>query len=831
MRELASHEAFDALARLLAGTVTDNWRAVGEPSVERLRSALTVAKPQPSALDLAVLLRQVLRREYARRERRADPSVHVAHPRLAGFRDWSRVGLAATPERHGWRVSARSWSPEWLPGLQGRGVDDDAASEDQRRAFGGEGCQGDPFLAAVGRDTYRSRGQRAAVRAALSTPPGATLVIALPTGEGKSLIFQLVHAVGFVGDAALTESGVSLVIVPTVALGVNHEEEAVTVCGLAPPLAYQGGSDAANATIAERIAAGTQGLCFASPEAACGPLRSALRRAAETGRLRALVVDEAHLVDQWGTDFRTEFQELSGLRRELLSLAPSDRMPRTLLLSATLTDASLETLNALFGAEQNFGSVAAVRLRPEPDYWVAPCQQEGQVERVLEAMHHVPRPAVLYVTRVEDAEAWQGRLRAVGFSRVQMLHGKTPREARERIVAQWREGLLDIVVGTSAFGLGIDYAHARSVVHACVPETLDRFYQEVGRGGRDGRASLSLIVPTPSDLGTAEALNQQKLISVDRGLERWAALFAGKQVLSDGRIAVRVDGSPGTTEDDIDMNGQRNADWNLRTLALMARSGLIRLEGAPRPPLAERGDWIAVEICEESHLARTVWEEKVERARREARDARERNLRLMRRFLAADECPATILEDLYGREGVARACSRCATCRSDPSRRRPESPLGEPSAPWRLPLPPLLARLLDADRRLLVLYPANEAGPAASRRLGDSLERMHRMGLAKVVLLGEAPFEMDRVLRFAASRPVFVSRLPNLAHSRLPAGPELVIAGLSATLSTSSLAPDPDRARVILAPDGIASPSGHPLREVFGGRILTIDEFHARIAE
>ena len=161
---------------------------------------------------------------------------------------------------------------------------------------------------------------------------------------------------------------------------------------------------------------------------------------------------------------------------------------RTLLLSATLTDASLETLRALFGIEGDFESIAAVQLRPEPDYWIAPVPAEqARIDHIIEALHHAPRPAVLYVTEVSEANAWYSRLINAGFRRVRKVHGKTRRVEREEIVGQWRDGSLDIVVGTSAFGLGIDYPHARSVIHACVPETLDRFYQEVGRGGRDGK--------------------------------------------------------------------------------------------------------------------------------------------------------------------------------------------------------------------------------------------------------------------------------------------------------------------------------------------------------
>ncbi len=830
MRELAGGDAFEALRGLLANAGEGDWCAPAEPSIDRLRLALEERPSLASALDLAVLLRQALRHEDARRYYEVSPWVVVTHPRLAGFAGWRDVGLAGEQMAGGWRLSARPWRPEWLRVDGGQGVDDFAASEVVRRSFGGQDGAGDPFLAAIGRETYRSLGQRAAVRAALSTPPGAALVVALPTGEGKSMIFQLVHAVGFVGDALATGRGVTLVIVPTVALGVNHEEEAIKVCGLARPLAYQGGAAAANAVIAERIANGTQGLCFASPEAACGPLRAALRQAAEAGLLRALIIDEAHLVDQWGTGFRTEFQELSGLRQELLAVAPPQAALRTLLLSATLTEQSRETLRTLFGIGGPFESVAAVRLRPELDYWVAAADETAREGRVLEALHHAPRPAVLYVTEVKHAEAWRRTLLAAGFRRFAMLHGKTGREQREQIVGKWRDGALDVVVGTSAFGLGIDYPHARSVIHACVPETLDRFYQEVGRSGRDGRAALSLIVPTPSDFRTAEGINRQKVISVDRGLERWTALFAGKRPIGGARVAIRVDGSPGTTEDDIDMTGDWNADWNLRTLALMARAGLLRLHGLPPAFVAESGDWIEVELLDEEHLERATWDRRVEPVRAEVQTAAIRNLNLMRNFLSDRTCPAEILEDLYGRDRVARSCASCRQCRADPAARRPTLATGEPRSPWRLPLTPMIARLLDADGRLLVTY-GEHASRAESRRLGETLERLGRSGLAKLVLLGQSPFDEERLLRFARSAPFFVSALASLAHSRFPVGPELVLVGSGQPLGGAAYAPHPDRARIFLVPEGQRAPTGHPLRDVFGGRTLTLDEFHAKVAE
>jgi ATP-dependent DNA helicase RecQ len=829
MRELSGHDAFDALGRLLAAKDQAPWFS-REPAFDRLRVALGETNPTASQVDLSVLLRQALRFEFARREYHVAPQIQVAHERLLGFDGWHRAGLLSTPNTNGFRIAALEWRPNWLQTASTLGVDDDASSGHIRRIFGAHGCEGDPFLRTIGRETYRSSGQRAAVRAALSTPPAATLVVALPTGEGKSMIFQLIQSVGFVGDEANTGEGVTLVIVPTVALAVNHEAEAVDVCKLPKPLAFQGGNEAANAVIADRIALGTQGLCFVSPEAACGRLRHALREAAQSGSLRALVIDEAHLVDQWGTGFRTEFQELSGLRRELLALAPERKQLRTILLSATLTDSSLETLRALFAGEGGFESCAAVRLRPEPDYWIArPTGTERDV-KVLEAMHHVPRPAVLYVTEVKQAEHWYKVLRESGFGRLAMLHGKTSRDVREKVVRQWRDGALDIVVGTSAFGLGIDFAHARSVIHACVPETLDRFYQEVGRGGRDGRSSLSLIVPTGSDIRTAKRINRQQIITVGRGFVRWNALFAGKRSLPNQKIAVRVDGSPGSSDRDIDMRGDQNTDWNLRTLALMARAGIIRLEGAPHPSIAEAGDWFALEILDDSHLQKAHWEKKIEPVRYQSYLSSARNLELMQRFLKDEECPANILESLYGADRISRMCSRCSLCRDNPSARQPSRSIGEPKGPWKLPINPLLGRLLGSDGRLLVTYDPNRGGATESRRLGDSIARLQRADLAKLIVIGNPPFKMDRVLRVAETRPLFISDLPSLAHSRLPDGPELVIFGAEQQILQASVDSYPGRSRILLVPKDQATTTGRTLRDVFGGRVLTLDEFNERVA-
>jgi hypothetical protein len=329
----------------------------------------------------------------------------------------------------------------------------------------------------------------------------------------------------------------------------------------------------------------------------------------------------------------------------------------------------------------------------------------------------------------------------------------------------------------------------------------------------------------------AETINAQQVISIDRGFHRWSTMFARKVVLPGGRFVVRIDGRPGNAERDIDMFGDANTDWNLRTVALMARAGLVRLLGTPHPRIEAEGDWLEVEIIDDGHLDITTWRARVEPVRREGWLASKRNLDLMRDYLRDDRCPATTLEELYGTHRVGRVCSRCRRCRREEACRLPAVRVGEPRAPWTEPLDPRLANLFDQDLKLLVTYDPEALGRNASRRLGETLQRLQQARLAKLIILGEQPFDRNRYLKFAAATAFFVSELPSLALSRLPRGPELVLVGDRQRLEAQNLVPRPDNPRIFLTSIAQLAPDGRRLKDVFGGRTLTFDEFTARVAQ
>lgn len=831
---LEGDNAFAAVKAMVEGGETPAWRSPNNPAFDRLRRAWMAPKAR-SQMEVAVLLRQALSFESSRRQAgHASVVLHEASP-LVDFSAWQESGLTAERLAGRWLVSAAVWLPAWARCPNGEATDAYAVAERPRSAFETTVPAGDPFLYSLGHVHYQSAGQRAAVRAALATPTGATLAVGLATGEGKSLIFQLIAKVGFAGSGRSPEQGLTLVVTPTVALAIDHENSAVEK-GFEAPMAYRSGDTENNDALVARIREDALPLCFASPEAVCGPLRAVLTQAAARGRLRALVVDEAHLIDSWGTGFRTEFQTLSGVRRQWMDEAPDGAAPRTILLSATLTSNALAMLETLFSGPRAFKTLSALRLRGEPDYWTVRCSSEAERQsRVLEALRHVPRPAILYVTRVDDAKAWSQTLKHNGFPHVETVHGETPNPERERVLRQWRAGDVDLVVATSAFGLGIDYRHVRSIIHACIPESFDRFYQEVGRGGRDGRSCLALTCFTAGDLRVAKKISQTLVISIERGRQRWASMYDKRKPTGErDTYIVPLDVAPSQEPEDIDMRGERNTDWNARVLTLMARSGVIQLLGAPPWEEGRPGTYETVRVVDLDHSQEGTWQRLIQPVRQVLASASRSNLSLMQQFLDRQDCPAPLLLDLYGAGPEAHACSRCAACRADQNARKPERPRLEPSSPWIAPVPvgPILDDLMRQSGRLVVWYDARHVDRTFRRRFGEVVGALRHQGVSSFVLVDTVAELSSELWKVAKDLPVFATTVSRLTQRRLPAGPEFIAVGHDVRLEPLDFAPRrPGHEQILLLPTDLEDPSrpGVLLTATYAGRNQSFETFYKRV--
>jgi ATP-dependent DNA helicase RecQ len=653
--------------------------------VERICQILRAARERQSMAslraDLAPLVRHCLLAESAR----IGSAQSLRVPAGDGWpnaQEWDTHAVDVMPAiPDAFILTAQAWHPDWL-GATEAGVFHDAFTGKQVRTSGA--CAADPFVAEATKfDDYSSPGQREAVRAVFLMKAGDTLLVNLPTGSGKSLVGQapaLVHKLA----GALT-----IFVVPTVALALDQERAMGNFIRAGEgvqkvwPLSWHGGLDEVKrAEIRSRLRDGTQRILFTSPEALTTTLLSAVTELAGAGMLHYLVIDEAHLVTGWGDSFRPAFQLLAGLRHNLMRISP--RGFRTVLLSATYTHETIDTLSTLFGPPERVHMVAAVHLRPEPQYWLSHAGSKNEKqEQVLEALRHAPRPFILYVTTREEIREWKAILtRRAGLSRLACFDGGTQANERASIIRDWVANKFDGIVATSAFGVGMDKGDVRSVIHATIPETLDRYYQEVGRGGRDGCPSVSLLVYEDGDWRLPERLAMPAIITEELGFSRWKAMYqtrrdAGEENLYTIDIEAR--------RAKLHSSSEYNVDWNMRALILMARAGLISLDVgavARAEPQDEGADeasslhaalaHIRVRIEDHGHLLPEVWEKRVTESRTATLTSAGRNLGLMRGLLNGKREFGETLASLYQVDAgaryvpVTRVCGGCPEDRTSP---------------------------------------------------------------------------------------------------------------------------------------------------------------------
>ena len=552
-----------------------------EATRERARSALP-SRAAPS--DRLALIRTLLRLEGGRIElSREGLSLSAAERPLI-----SRFGLRLSPHGDVLRLDDHD-ADEIVPGLK-------AALEldpDPRTVFA-TAAPDAPLLRFSQHQRYRSETQKAAINALVTMPAGGALMVSMPTGSGKSLLFQIGPLWWRVRDPGACV----VVVTPTVALADDHERTLRKLPGLEGSRALTGAlTQEARREVLDSFRRGEVPVLLLSPEAAFGSAREALLEAAKppsekyglAARLAALVVDEAHIIESWGRTFRPDFQRLPSLVDGLRERNPE---LRTILLSATLTPAAREVLRQGYGRGAWLEIHAGVP-RYDFDLVVEPFLDRGARDgAVLEVIDRAPRPAIIYTTLVEDADTLHRRLVTErGYARVALFTGAvTDAAERRRIVQAWADEEVDLVVATSAFGLGVDKQNVRAVIHACLPESPARYYQEIGRASRDGHQGLAVCLWTrwrpglqQTDDEVASDMATSSWLSREIAEQRWLALKDSAELFWDGakrRARVKLDSA---REGLGRWTGERNRRWNRSLLNLLQRSGAIRIEHVSEP--------------------------------------------------------------------------------------------------------------------------------------------------------------------------------------------------------------------------------------------------------
>ena len=341
----------------------------------------------------------------------------------------------------------------------------------------------DGGLARLGYEAFRP-GQREAIFALLQE--GRLLQVA-PTGGGKSLTYQL--------PASLLP-GTSLVISPLVSL-MHDQVRALEARGI--PATFLAATLSAP-EMRERLARLRQGafkLAYVAPERLAYPGFRAL--ALELGA-PLVAVDEAHCISEWGHDFRPEYLAIGGLLGEL--------RPRLVLAcTATATPIVRDEILVRLGLGPDTPQLLQGFARPNLALRVRHVTSERERDRHVDAQleEALGGPgagrgtAIVYAPTRRSTEEGAARLAARGW-RAEGYHAGMTGETRTRVQRAFAGGALEVVVATNAFGMGIDRADVRAVVHLAPPGSVEAYYQEVGRAGRDGEEAFGLLLHSPGDL-------------------------------------------------------------------------------------------------------------------------------------------------------------------------------------------------------------------------------------------------------------------------------------------------------------------------------------------
>ncbi len=330
-----------------------------------------------------------------------------------------------------------------------------------------------------GFDAFRP-GQEEAVRAALAD---RDVLVVMPTGSGKSLCYQL---------PALMRDDLTLVVSPLVSLMQDQVEALDAVApGQAALVNAQQAPDA-NREALRRAVAGELRLLYVAPERFASPqFLEPLR----SGRLGLFVVDEAHCVSQWGHDFRPDYFRLADAARYLGARA-------LVALTATATPQVASDVVQRLRLRDPL-RVTTGFDRPNLSFAVVPCRTRVDKHARIAAALGEPGalPAIVYAgTRKGTDELAAGLTAALG-EEVGAYHAGLARDTRAGVQRRFMAGETRVVVATNAFGMGVDKADVRTVCHETVPQSVEAFYQEAGRAGRDGAPARCLLFAEGRDKG------------------------------------------------------------------------------------------------------------------------------------------------------------------------------------------------------------------------------------------------------------------------------------------------------------------------------------------
>jgi ATP-dependent DNA helicase RecQ len=347
----------------------------------------------------------------------------------------------------------------------------------------------DELLGMLGFEHWRA-GQKEAVEAALA---GRDSLIVMPTGGGKSLCYQL---------PGLASEDLTIVVTPLIAL-MTDQWRRLRAGGHPVAMIASGMSDEAAREALGAVRGGEARIVYCSPERFGAP--SFLAAVAER-RVDLMAIDEAHCLSEWGHDFRPDYLRLPEVVERL-------GRPTVMACTATATTEVAREVVERLGLREPL-MIRSGFDRPNLSFDVVALEGRGAKARKMALLEQglaeaENRPAIVYCGTRRDTDEVTETLRATGLAAVPYHAGMAPQE-RTDAQRRFMTGEADVVVATNAFGMGVDKADVRSVWHLTIPTSVEAYYQEAGRAGRDGLPARAVLLAMRSDLGRLVRFNEQR---------------------------------------------------------------------------------------------------------------------------------------------------------------------------------------------------------------------------------------------------------------------------------------------------------------------------------
>jgi ATP-dependent DNA helicase RecQ len=455
-------------------------------------------------------------------------------------------------------------------------------------------------------------GQEEAVRAVLA---GRDTLAVMPTGSGKSAIYELATALG---------GGPAVVVSPLLALQrdqvekIEHDDDLGSAAALNSNL-----SETKREELLDELDAHEVEFLFLAPEQFASEETLDKLRAAKP---KLFVVDEAHSISEWGHDFRPEYLRLGSVA-ELLG------KPTTLALTATAAPPVRAEIVERLALDD---PVEIVRGFDRPNIHLAVEQYYDDAHKLRALVASVAdgeRPAIVYTATRRRSEEIAAALRKAGVS-ASPYHAGLHRHEREAAQTAFMEDEIEVVVATIAFGMGVDKPNVRAVLHAEISDSIDAYYQEIGRSGRDGRPARAVLFFRAEDVGLRRFFAGAGQLAVDEAL-------AVAEIVedADGPVDARtLHVATGLSETKI-----------VSALSRLADVGFVTL--LPDGEVTKGDDAVPIDDAAEAAAAAQHSRKEYERTRVE----------MIRGYAETNGCRREYILSYFG-EAFAAPCGNCDNC-------------------------------------------------------------------------------------------------------------------------------------------------------------------------